>query len=226
MWDKYKFRCSKLGSLMTEPKAKKDLLSVTTKSYLDDLYIRETKGREKDIMNKYMMKGLMVEEDSISLVTSVTKKFFIKNQERFENEWIAGTPDLVRKDEVIDIKSSWDIWTYGKAEVTKDNYWQMMGYMWLTGLESGSLYYCLVDAPEQLIQDELRKLSWKMMMIDPIDPLYQEAEAKIRKGLVFDDIPDVEKVKVFTVKYNQEDIDKLIERIAHCREYLNQKKGI
>ena len=119
MWDNYKFRCSKLGSLMTEPKAKKDLLSVTTKSYLDELYIRETKGREKDIMNKYMMKGLMVEEDSISLVTSVTKKFFIKNQAQFENEWITGMPDLLPKEETVDdIKSSWDIWTFGKAECT------------------------------------------------------------------------------------------------------------
>ena len=272
-WETYKFRCSSLGSLMTEPREKsplvkyneaveklaemrekyaetknketktaqtlneriinqeetvreleqvKDLphLSETVKSYLKDIWIAETFGREKDIMNKYMKKGLLAEEDSISLLTKVTGRFYVKNEEKYENEYVIGTPDIVDADSIIDIKTSWDIWTFSKAEVTKDNYWQLMGYMWLTGRRRSYLNYCLVDAPYELIQDELRKLSWKMMMIDTQDPLYMEAEKKIEDNMKFGDIPAKIRVKTFSVDYLYNDIESLKKRIDVCREYL------
>ena len=224
-WTDYKFRCSRLGDLMAEARAKKDPLSQTTITYLNEIFITEHTGREKDIMNKYMMKGLIVEEDSISLLTAVTNRFYVKNQKKYENEYVKGTPDIV-EDRVVDIKSSWDIWTFGKAEVNKDYYWQLQGYMYLTGLRKASLIFCLVDAPEQLISDELRKLSWKMFMIDPIDPLYVEAEEKLRKNLTFGDIDPQYRIKIFEIDYNEEDIEKLKVRIGECREYLANKTGI
>lgn len=222
-WKHYKFRCSKLGDLMTEPRAKKDILSQTTLTYLNEIFIGEQTGREKDISNKYMMKGLLQEEDSISLLTDVTGKFYIKNAEKFENLYVKGTPDIV-DDVIIDIKTSWDIWTFAKAEVSKDYYWQLQGYMWLTGRKKAVLNYCLVNSPDQLIQDELRKLSWKMFMIDPIDPLYLEAEAKTRLNMTFDDIKPEYRVKTFEVDFSEEDIKKLQVRIDDCREYLSRKK--
>ena len=223
MFENYKFRCSRLGDLMTEPRAKKDILAQTTITYLDEIFIYETTGREKDISNKYMEKGLLVEEDSISLLTQVTKRFYVKNKEKYENEYVKGTPDIV-ENVIIDIKSSWDLWTFAKAEVSKNYYWQLMGYMWLTGKTESLLYYCLVDAPDKLLQDELRKLSWKMFMIDPIDPLYVEAEEKVKKNMIFDDINPEHKVKKFEVKYNEWDIEALKKRIGECREYLCNKK--
>ena len=222
-FENYKFRCSRLGDLMTDPRAKKDILAQTTISYLDEIFIYETTGREKDISNKYMEKGLLVEEDSISLLTQVTKRFYVKNKEKYENEYVKGTPDIV-ENVIIDIKSSWDLWTFAKAEVSKNYYWQLMGYMWLTGRTESLLYYCLVDAPDKLLQDELRKLSWKMFMIDPIDPLYVEAEEKVKKNMIFDDINPEHKVKKFEVKYNEWDIEALKKRIGECREYLCNKK--
>ena len=208
---------------MTDPRSKKDILAQTTISYLDEIFIYETTGREKDISNKYMEKGLLVEEDSISILTQVTKRFYVKNKEKYENEYVKGTPDIV-ENVIIDIKSSWDLWTFAKAEVSKNYYWQLMGYMWLTGRTESLLYYCLVDAPDKLLQDELRKLSWKMFMIDPIDPLYVEAEEKVKKNMIFDDINPEHKVKKFEVKYNEWDIEALKKRIGECREYLCNKK--
>ena len=147
-------------------------------------------------------------------------RFHIKNEERHENEYIKGTPDIVDSASIIDIKTSWDLWTFGKAEVTKDYYWQLMGYMWLTGKTRSYLNYCLVDAPYELIQDELRKLSWKMMMIDTADPLYMEAEEKIKRNMTFDDVPAKIRVKTFSVDYHYDEIEKLKRRIEECREHL------
>ncbi len=217
-----KFRCSKLGSIMTPPKAKKDILSKTCTSYLDELWISLKYGREKDIINKYVQKGIDVEEDSITLYTNVTGRFLVKNEQRFENEYITGTPDIIT-DRVVDIKSNWDIWTFDKAEMTRDYYWQLMGYMWLTGKKKATLAYCLVDAPEDLIHDELRRLSWRMGMIDTQDPLYVEAEEKVKMNMTFGDIPEEERVKEYHLEYNLDDIEKLKAQIILCLEYLAAK---
>lgn len=220
------FRCSKLGDIMTPPRAKKDVLSKTCTDYLDELYINGVYGREKDISNKYVEKGLSVEEDSITLFTSVTGTFLVKNEEQYQNEYIKGTPDIVRDDVIIDIKSSWDIWTFSKAALVKNYYWQLMGYMWLTGRKKAVLAYCLVNAPEDLIQDELRRLSWRMMMIDTENPLFLEAEEKIRKNLEFDDISEEERVKVFEMEYDEGEIERLKTQIDLCRDYLKNKNKL
>ena len=64
---------------MTEPKLKADKeagnLSETSKSYLVEVYIKEMYDREADINSKYIAKGLMVEEDSITLYSRVKKSF-------------------------------------------------------------------------------------------------------------------------------------------------------
>ena len=217
-----KFRCSQLGKIMTPPRAKKDLLSKTATDYLDEIIIAHKYGREKDIMNKYMQKGLMMEDASITLLSEVTEKFYGKNEQFYENEYIQGTPDVV-DDVVIDVKTSWDIFTFSSAEVTRPYYWQLMGYMWLTGIHKAKLAYCLVNAPEELITDELRRLSWKMMMIDTQHPLYIEAEEKVRHNMVFDDIPAKERVKVFDVEFDVEEVEQLKEKIDICREYVLER---
>lgn len=217
-----KFRCSQLGKIMTPPRAKKDLLSKTATDYLDEIIIAHKYGREKDIMNKYMQKGLMMEDASITLLSEVTEKFYGKNEQFYENEYIQGTPDVV-DDVVIDVKTSWDIFTFSSAEVTRPYYWQLVGYMWLTGIHKAKLAYCLVNAPEELITDELRRLSWKMMMIDTQHPLYIEAEEKVRHNMVFDDIPAKERVKVFDVEFDVEEVEQLKEKIDICREYVLER---
>jgi hypothetical protein len=121
-WDTWKLRCHAIGYVMGEPKLKKDKeagnLSATAKSYLLKCYIKERFGREKDIKSKYILKGLAVEEDNITLYSRVKKKFFKKNMERLENGWICGEPDLfegeviLKASAIIDMKSSWDIFTF------------------------------------------------------------------------------------------------------------------
>ncbi len=109
----YQFRCSSLPTLMTNSRAKDEVLSETAKDYLRELWIREIYGREKyDAKNKFTDKGIQCESDSFDLVKEVSGKTYFKNQKQLENEFIKGTPDLVKP--LIDIKTSWDIWTFSK----------------------------------------------------------------------------------------------------------------
>ena len=68
----------------------------------------------------------------------------------------------------------------------------------------------------ELIQDEIRRFSWKAGMIDvPV-----EIEDEITNKLQFSDIDTEHRIKSFDVDYNEEDVEKLYEKIKLCREFL------
>ena len=230
--DKILFRCSSLGHLMVEPKAKSETLSETTKTHLIDKFVSHKYGRQTDISNKYIAKGLEVEEDSLTLYTRFKKiydKPSRKNEQWLKNEFICGTPDLFygesieKSDHVVDLKSSWDIFTFFRTKSKKLNpmyYWQLQGYMALTGAKQATLAYCLIDTPDAMINDEKRKLLWKMGVTTEDNADYQEACIEIEKLCLYSDIPLEERVLETVIERNEEDINRLYTRIEQCREYL------
>lgn len=218
-FDNYKFRCSGLHNLMVSPRSKKELLSETTKSYLKELWIKEIFGREKYVTSKFMEKGTIVEMDSIRLFKEATGEVLFKNNDELSNAYITGTPDIIEDSEVIDFKSSWDIWTFGNVtqeKALKDYSAQLQGYMWLTGKSTSRLVYALVNTPEHIITYEL----YKMTMAGLIGE--DEAEQKkARRNFEFDDIPAVLKIKPFVINADLEFRKVLTERILAARNYMN-----
>lgn len=197
-------------------------LPKTTKTHLIDKFVSVKYGRETEIVSKYTTKGLMVEEDSLTLYSRFLGRYLTKNEETLNNEFIAGTPDVI-KEHIIDIKSSWDIFTFFRTsgkDVNRMYYWQMQGYMALTGAGSATLAYCLTDTPDVLINDEKRKLLWKGGFTSELSPEYLEACEKIEKLLKYEDIPIQEKVIEIEVKRNNEDIQRIYDRVKMCREYM------
>jgi hypothetical protein len=92
----------------------------------------------------------------------------------------------------------------------------MQGYMALTGKKESLVTYCLVDTPMMLIQDEIRRLSWKLGMIE----VPEELELEVYDRLQYADVPEELRIKEFKVEYNDEDVQRLYERIEICKEYL------
>ncbi len=227
------FRCSSLGYIMTEPKTKSETLSETAKTHCIDVFVSNKYGRSTDIENRYTKKGLMVEEDSITLFSSIKKKFYKKNEDHLSNGFIKGTPDLysgesvVMADVVIDVKSSWDIFTFFRnaspEKINKNYYWQLMGYMALTGASESILAYCLVNTPDTLIADEKRRLMWKMGVIDDTDSLYQKACKEIDRQCIYDDIPASERIIEISIKRDDAAIQRIYDRVIECRKYMNEK---
>jgi hypothetical protein len=220
-FSKYKFRCSGLGNLLVDPRSKSDPLSETTKTYLKEIWIWEMFGRKKLIATKYMDKGIAVESDSLELVKTVTGKMYFKNQKQFENDYITGTPDVDGKNEdsFIDVKSSWDIWTFGAVTediARKTYYGQLLGYMILLNKQKSSLAYCLVNTPEDIIQYELYKLKASGAIKD-----IPEDEEKALKNYMFDDIDPAKRIKMYNFGRDAEIEEKLIQRIIEARKYLN-----
>lgn len=219
-WDTYKFRPSGLAKLMTNSRTKSDPLSETTKTYLRELYILEVFLREKyDSKNKYTEKGIACESDSLDLIQKVLGKTYFKNKKQLENDFVKGTPDVIDVKKVIDIKTSWDIWTFAGVDETKalkEYYWQLLAYMWLTNKSNADLMFCLVNTPEHIMYDELRLLSYRYPEIDQSE----EVMERVKRNYLFDDIPEESRIKNFSISYNADDIEKLKERILLSREYL------
>lgn len=218
VFDNFLFRCSSLGGkLMTYPD--KDELSKTPRSYLDQIFKEHLYGVTNQIQSRYIEKGIMVEQESIELYSRVTGKKFEKNDERFDNHFITGEPDIIG-DELIDIKSSWSHSTFPFTESdvpNKDYYWQMQGYMALTNKDTSKLVYCLVDTPDELIHHELKSIRSKLGVIE----LPEELEEEIWNSMRFASIKEQYRIKEFVIERNQDDIDKIYRRVEIARDYLN-----
>lgn len=207
-------------------------LSLTCRNYLIDLYVQAKYGRERNISNKYIEKGLQVEEDSITLLSLIEKKFLIKNTLRLNNDYVSGEPDaffgedIFRAECIYDTKSSWDLFTfchskYGE-DINQDYWWQLQGYSDLTGTKNLALAYCLVNTPMPLINSEIQSTWYKMGCPSEDSAIYIETCAAIEKSMTYDDIPKEERIKIFKIDRDDEAIEKMHERILECRHYMNQ----
>jgi len=217
-----KIRCSSLGKIMTSPKSKGEVLSQTAKTYLKELALEEKFGIKKDFSSRYTDKGNTQEDLAIEMASKVLNlPFALKNTEYFENDFIKGTPDLILEDEIIDIKCSWDGTTFPWFEdelPNKDYFWQLVGYCWLTGRKKARVVYCLVDTPEDIVQDEIRRTSWKKFEID----VTEETENEVRAKHEFAHISENKRVRAYLVELNDANIEQVKEKLLHAREYYNE----
>lgn len=214
-----KFHPSSLDVLMTNSRSKSDPLSATTKSKLRELWIEREFGRSRQIRTPAINKGLLCEADALRLIHQTGYGTFTKNTKTFQNEGLIGTPDVVTDNFGIDIKNSWDLWTFAEvdeARVKKTYYYQMLSYMILTGLKRWHVYYCLVNTPEDISESELYKLHFQYPELSE-----EKFREKFSNHFTFDDIDPQKRVKKFTFEYSQGDALELMEsRIPAWRAYL------
>lgn len=224
-------RSSSVGYLMTEPVTKADkeagILSKTAKSHLIEIYIREKYGRRKDVQTKQMRKGVEVEDDAIELLAQSLGRPLSKNTERFSNDFITGHPDVLDLTEaglkVWDVKSSYDLFTFlGNIpdKLNSQYYWQLQSYMWLTGATESCIAYCLINTPFGIIEQEKKSLLYKMNVISEESPEYVLEAAKLELNMMFDDIDQKEKLLLFPVHRNDEDIELIKEKVSKARVFL------
>jgi len=216
-----KVRASQIGKIMATPRKAGEVLSEMAKTYVHDLVLEEKYGIKKEFSSRYTDKGNEVEEIGIALVNEVLNyKFIYKNYDYFENDWIKGTPDVNTDEVLLDVKCSWDATTFPWFETevpNKDYFYQLQGYMWLTGKQESILAYCLINTPALMVEDEIRRAHWKFNLIEENTELRKDVESKH----VFDHIPEHKRVKYWFIRRDEAVIEKIKERVELCREYYN-----
>lgn len=236
-----------LGKLI-EKRDAKPTLSSGAKTYLNGLHQEAIFGRTKRLTSKYLDKGIRVEDDSIALYSNYAEKYYTKNAIRFNNEYLSGEPDNDQDGVIRDFKSSWDFATFPMHEKeikNKEYFWQLMGYMWLTGFKKAELIYCLVDSPFDLIDDALRKLSWQLGCVS-VDSMPREVVVETVSNMIytldgleaychqstdvelewfhesFKEIIPEHRIKVFKCEYSDESISQMKTQIQLARDYMNE----
>lgn len=215
----FKIRCSAIGKIMTDSRSKTETLSKTTKTYLEAHAIESMYGYAKDVWSKAIDKGISAEDKSIKLAEEVLKKGKMsKNEEFFENEYLTGTPDVLNEDFVLDVKTSLDATTfpwYKKEIPNKDYTAQLQGYMELTGRRKAYLVYCLVDTPTDIVEDEVRRVHYKLKEIED-NPIVRNA---VEMQHDFARVPKKYRIKCYEINYDPKAIEKIYKRVEECREY-------
>jgi hypothetical protein len=197
----FKIRASGAGQVMTNPRSKSELISKTTLTFVENWLKERLYGYQQEIRSKYIDKGNQLEDLAIdTAIELLDLEFILKNTDTFEDEFFTGTPDLVTSDEVLDVKCSWDAYTFPLFDdeiPTKDYYYQLQVYMHLTGKKKARLVYVLLDTPETMIYEIKRE--------------YGHLDNSLR-------------IKTFDVTYDPEVISELQNRVKTIREILKSDK--
>lgn len=214
----FKVHPSGAGDIMTNPRSKSELLSVTCKKYIQRQWISDKFNRDKEFTSNAIKKGLANEEQGITMLSVHLNEMLQKNDRIFQNDYLIGTPDVITDEVVYDIKCSYDIFTYVASDGTDSDYeWQLQCYMDLLGLKKASLVYVLTDTPPQIIQAELKSILWKLQ--DDDDAL--DIEQGLIKQMTYPDIPKEQRIKIFNFEYDPAKIQSLKERVELCRGYYD-----
>jgi len=237
------FRASSIGDLMGVKGLGKTGEKKARYTYLSYKY-----GREKQFNSKYTEKGTIVEKELIDLLSKIDNVEYQKNDVRMYNQFFTGECDIITKDKVIDVKGSWDIYTFDDSvnAYNTDYEYQLRVYMDLYQVNNAELIYILYDAPDEVILKELEKESYKHS--DRETPEFIEVE--ILKNMIFTqnnfnrfielralggdeltdlaiksfiEIPFEERIVRYSFSHDKNILSKIKERVKEAREYLKVK---
>jgi hypothetical protein len=189
------------------------------KTYCEQWVKEQIYERKKDFSSKYTAKGNSVEDDAINLLAEYYDWGLVyKNEKHFSNDFIEGTPDLVLSDLIPDNKASWDCFTFPLFQTKLDNcyWWQMQGYMDLTGKSKAAVIYTLMDAPEDIVDREARSRAYQAGF-DEVDMDFYE---NVKLEMTYSHLPLQLRIKRFDIERNDKAIQQIKDRVVMCREYI------
>jgi hypothetical protein len=201
-----KWHPSSIGKIMTNARSKSEVLSETAKSYIKSIAKQDFYGYNIELNNKYIIKGIEQEQDSIDLVNAVRFTDYKKNKVRLETELMTGECDILLDDAIIDIKTSWSLETWPATAEDGDESlyeWQGRAYMYLYHRPSFELIYCMVSTDPK---NDLGLLNqWDNMSLHRVD--------------------HIDAAKRITVIRYERDIElelAMLERLRHASEFYVQ----
>jgi hypothetical protein len=88
----------------------------------------------------------------------------------------------------------------------------------LTDRPKAKLIYCLLDTPEHLIHNNAK---WDSIR-QGFEELEQSIYQKHHDNLTYEGVKDSLKIKVFDIERNDNDIQKIKDRVVMCRNYIDE----
>lgn len=220
-------RASGMGALMTRGRGKDNPWGLTALKTIQDAVLRNKYGLENKTYSKYMDKGIINEPQALKMLCE-HMGWNIPNfdKSRLFNDYITGEPDLYHDFILADVKCSFSIDSFPwlQTELTnKDYIYQMQCYMWLTGVTTSYLAYCLTDMPEGMIMEEVQRRVYKELSYPhnkgrDMHEVEAEVEEDVRKEMTFPQIKLDKRIRVFEVKRDDDIIDEIRARVVEARD--------
>jgi hypothetical protein len=192
----------------------------TAMTYIRSVWMRNTYGYDEPLVSNEILKGLMVEDEVIDVMTRQLheKIFRTKNEDSYENEYFTGNFDVIILEVVEDAKASWTLRTFVETRKPDPLYYaQGQVYMDLTGRKRFRVCHVLVDTPKELIDEEMKRLYFRFNC-DEQNPIYQELIKKVdAMHRIAHKIPECDRIKVFEFPFNRDYLDTLKLRVKQAR---------
>lgn len=218
----FRIRASAIGEIMTNDRSGK-FPGKTATSYVDQWIKEQIYGRSKGFESKYTDKGVQMEDEAIDFASDqLGWGFVMKNEQWKENDHITGTPDIILRDSVADIKCSWDCFSFPlfDDEIPNKNYWwQLQGYMDLLGFNRATLVYCLMDSPDNLIESEAKRKSYAAGYDEIDGEIYEE----VKSEMTYSHLDQSVRIKTFQIDRDDEAIESIHNRVEYFREYIKTR---
>lgn len=222
-------------------KSKDFVISDVCANYLLEAYAWETEKmcsvtKEMDV--EYFERGRKTEPESIELLADVDKTSYVKNETRFENDFLSGIPDVLDIKEgigesgpifyasaIVDIKSCKDYPTFlYKIHKGLDpgNREQLQGYGDILQCGDLGVAFTLPTMPESIREGYKYRLAQKMNEVTTESPRFLKAWAELERSMIFDHMPAARRTyKVPVQPFEKSEQLAVYERVKHCRAWLN-----
>jgi len=222
-------------SLRISNEGKVEGIAATGISKLKDIYTKEKWGKEIiNIAKDYvpaLLNGTLSESKSLQVISDMDGVKYKCHKALIKNRYLKGILDcysgtsIKKIDKVIDIKtaaSMQSLLSLVRDEETKSKYyWQIMGYLAITGAEEGEVCHCLVSYSERIITDEINKFLFRAKNLG-FNGEYIDAQIqRIKFNLTFDEIPIEQRVVRFNVVRDEQAIKSIYGKVKFCRKWLN-----
>jgi len=205
-------------------------------SCLKDIYLREKWGKRIINVSKDYVPGILngslAESASLGLICDLDGIQYKKHKDLIKNKYLKGIIDcytgvsIKKAEKVIDIKTCASMHSLvaliKDEEVKSAFYWQIMGYLAITGAEYGAIYHCVVDYHERIITDEINKFLHRTKGLGFDGDYIDEQVQHIRFNLTFKEIPAEQRVVKFEVTRDEDAIKQIYEKVRFCRQWLNK----
>lgn len=211
-------------------------------------YLESKYGRRKEFTSKYTDKGIQCEPAAIKALSLIENKDFVKNEIRLYNSFITGECDIDNEqgDEIIDIKNSWDLFTFHDSKTANVAKYEAQGqcYMELYGRSNFRLIHMLEDATDNIVLAALEKESNKhggdtpewieveiiKNMIYTKDNFFRFLDMRSLGGNeladkcieTFIEIPQIERISIKTFKRDPIYYEFITKRVQLAREFLKK----
>lgn len=191
----------------------------TALSYIRECWLRREYGFDEPVVTNELLKGILCEDEAIGVLTrQVPGPFRVKNEERWENDWFTGTPDVVLDDAIEDVKCSWTLKTFMNTLHPDALYYaQGQVYMDLTGRDTFRLCHVLLDTPQEIVLEEQKRFYFKFNC-DEENPHYIACYNKLAAMHDVSLIPEDQRIKVFEFKREDMYLEKLRKRVELARK--------